>query len=469
MSTTACLVSEPDTIGATIALVRALSFANVRFVRFFALDIGGQVRCKAIPLAHLQKHPEKLAQGVCLVEVCMGGLPSFGDVMQAASGMTAEGTLHLRPDLATLRILPYAPQSALVFGSLHNSMDHKKNNKPAVSDLCCRSLLQRIVDQARQEQNLKFTVGVELEFVLLDSKTLEPVEHSNFADTTLLNQQQDFVTKLYEQLEQQEISIELLHAESAAGQMEVVLEFLADPVTLVDHTMITRQTIQAVAYQHGMKAVFLPKVTATQAGNGCHLHISFVDAASGTNKFACGPTNDNDISRATADSDMSPMGRSFLEGVLQQLPSLLALTMPSTNSFRRVGPGCWTGHEAVWAIDDKEAPLRVVPNCSRVEYKLCDGTANLYLALASILTAGLDGMAQSLQLRPSWQDMKKDDIETLPSTITDSLNLLEENRLWQAKFPPTLVKGYLAIRRAEAEHSVNLSLADEVKEAIKKA
>jgi len=466
MATT--FVGEPD-IGAAIALVRTLNFANVQFLRFFALDIGGQVRCKVIPLAYLQKHPDKLTQGVCLVVVCMGGLPSFGDVMQATSGMTAEGTLHLRPDLATLRILPYAPTSALVLGALHSSIDNKNNNNTGVSDLCCRSFLQRIVDQALQDHCLKFTVGVELEFVLLDAKTLEPVEHSNFADTTLLNQQQVFVAKLHEQLQQQEISIELLHSESASGQLELVLEFLSDPVTLVDHTVLTRQTIQAVAYQHNMKAVFLPKVTATQAGNGCHLHISLVDAKSGTNKFEFRPANDNDnTSRTAADSSMSAMGQSFVEGILQQLPSLLALTMPSTNSFRRVGPGCWTGHEAVWAIDDKEAPLRVVAN-SRVEYKLCDGTANLYLALASILTAGLDGITRRLQLRPSWQEMKKDDIESLPSTIIDSLNRLEQNALWKDKLPPTLMKGYLAIRRAEADHSANLSHADEVKEAVKKA
>jgi len=446
--------------GAAIALIRALQYANVKLLRFVALDAAGQLRCKATPVAFLQRHPEKLAKGVCFAQVCFAGLPSFGDVMQVDSGLTAAGTVTVRPDLSTLRLIPYAPDSALVLGRLYSEEDE------CVSDLCCRSLLQRVVEEARREHNVKFTVGVELEFVLLDAQTAKPVEHSNFADTKLLNQQQAFITAVGENLQQQEISIELLHAESAPGQMEVVLEYLDDPIKLIDHAVLTRQTIQALAHQHGMKALFLPKTTPEQAGNGCHLHLSFVDYTTGRNKFG----NDNSIMKdpvTDADKSMSLKGQAFVEGILMHLPSLLALTMPTANSFRRIGPGCWTGHQVSWGVDDKEVPLRVVGN--HVEYKLCDGMSNLYLSLASILIAGMDSYQKNMVLRPSYKEMKSDELVRLPTSPSESLNLLEQDALLQEKIPSALMKGYLAIRRSEAERAVNMLIEDEVHEAIMKA
>jgi glutamine synthetase len=102
-----------------------------------------------------------------------------------------------------------------------------------------------------------------------------------------------------------------------------------------------------------------------------------------------------------------------MEGILRHLPALLALTLPTTNSFRRIGKGCWTGHQVAWSFGDKETPLRVVANLhsqawDHFEYKLCDNTANMYLALAGILSAGLSGLKQNLELRASQDEMQQE-------------------------------------------------------------
>ena len=94
-----------------------------------------------------------------------------------------------------------------------------------------------------------------------------------------------------------------------------------------------------------------------------------------------------------------------MEGILQHLPALLSLTLPTNNSFRRVGPGCWTGSSIGWELEDKEAALRVCMDTSskqltNVEFKLCDSTANIYLALSSILACGLQGILTNMSLRP---------------------------------------------------------------------
>jgi glutamine synthetase len=444
-------------IASSTALLRSLSFAKVKFLRYFTLDVGGNVRCKVIPIAFLRKCPSRLLEGVAIVKVSIGGMPSYADLILPESGLTAAGTLMLRPDLETLRVLPYSPDSAIVLGSLHED--------DATCNVCCRSFLRSTVQDFMEKHNLIVTVGIELEFILFDVATGKPVDESNFANVTLLDQQQEFVGAVYGALTEQEISVELLHSESASGQMEIVLEYLDDPVKMADHAVLARQTIKAVAGQHGMKAVFLPKVFEQQAGNGCHVHLSLRDGVTRNNVFA--PESANKADKSSVDSIMSRTGQSFVEGILRNLPALMAITMPTTSSFRRVGQGCWTGSQAVWAEDDKEAPLRVIASASprissRVEFKLCDSTANIYLALASIVLAGEDGIAKHLDLRAPLDSHGC----SLPKTIMEGLNLLETSEMFQSKLPEELRVCHLAIRRAEAIRGGDQSLQDELREVL---
>ena len=103
-----------------------------------------------------------------------------------------------------------------------------------------------------------------------------------------------------------------------------------------------RETISACAKKHGMMATLLPKVIADAAGNGMHLHMSL--ASKGLNIFP-------DATHATG---MSATGRAFMAGILEHLPSLMAVTTPTANSFRRLGPGCWAGAFRCWGFENKD-------------------------------------------------------------------------------------------------------------------
>jgi glutamine synthetase len=465
--------SSSQTIeGSVTALLRVLSYGKVKFIRYYTLDIGGNVRCKVVPIDYLKRQTNKHAMlnGVAFVKVCIGGFPSYADHIIDDSGLSAAGTLRLLPDLSTFRILPYAPESAIVFGTLHED-----DTVQTTSDLCCRSLLQRVIERAKNEHNISFTVGVELEFVLFDIITNQPIDLSLFADTKLLNRQQTFISAMYQTLDEQDISIELLHSESTTGQMEIVLEYSNNPIDIADRVVLARETIVAIAHQNNMKAIFLPKIYHDQAGNGCHIHMSLQDAESGRNIFVAmdyKDTQDGDIHVASESNVMSPIGQQFLEGILTNLPSIMATTMPTTNSFRRVGPGCWTGSQAIWAVDDKNAPIRVVVDTAsghshntRFEFKLCDSTTNIYLALSTVIVSGLDGIIYKRSLRGPLLDVG----ESLPASITESLDLLESNTTLKNQLPSDLMKGYIAIRRAEAMHALNLTLDDELNTALRRA
>ena len=260
------------------------------------------------------------------------------------------------------------------------------------------------IDYVEYSQNAHRTlndtqsVGIEIEFSLFDATTGAPVDRSVYANSTTLNQQEDFISDLHEQLTVQDIDVEQIHAESGPGQMEVVLKHLPDAIAVVDNVVLARETIQQVARAHGMRSVFLPKCNVAYAGNGLHMHLSFSEIV------ARGKTDSMSADGSVAGTEISGMsaeenyfareGQSFVEGILQHLPALLAITIPSVNSFRRVGKGCWTGHELGWAVEDKEAPLRLCRDVTTGESSQLLGVSEIH----DLPTDGIDclvGFARS--------------------------------------------------------------------------
>ena len=291
----------------------------------------------------------------------------------------------------------------------------------------------------------------------MGAQTGQFVDDSVFANTITLNEQEPFLSELYDQLQQQEIQVELIHAESGPGQLEVVLEYSNDPTELADNALLTKETIQAVARQHGFKALFVPKYDLMKAGNGMHVHVSIRDATTGRPIFCDGST-------------LTPKGSSFVEGLLQHLPALMGLTLPTVNSFRRVGKGCWTGSVVGWALEDKEVGVRVCSNLvtkewDHVELKLIDNTCNLYLGLAALLSSGLDGIANEAVLRPALAD-KVGVSEPLPESIEKALEALEKDPILMGVLGSHLGKAYLALKKHEANRAANMTLEDEVKESL---
>jgi glutamine synthetase len=245
------------------------------------------------------------------------------------------------------------------------------------------------------------------------------------------------------------------------GQLEVVLRYLNDPVQLADAVLLTRETIRSVARAHSLKALFIPKYDKTKAGNGLHVHLSIRDQTTGQPTFSNGT------------SGLSIQGSAFVEGILRHLPALMGVTMPTTNSFRRIGVGCWTGSAVGWALEDKEAGIRVcscltTQQWTNVEFKLCDNSCNLYMGLAGILACGLNGIAGKLTLRPPLSAASAL-AEPPPASLPEALKCLEKDELLNSTLGPSLMKGHLALRRNEAERAANMTLEDEIEEWLSRA
>ena len=392
-------------------------------------------------------------------EICFAGLPTHADVAVPASKLTARNVLTLQPDFSSLRILPYAPLTAMAMCTGHNQQTKE------LSPLCNRGLLERVLQEARDGIGVEFCVGAELEFQLYYIETKDgipqPIDATTYATANTLNEQEEFINTLYDMLGEQDIPIELIHSESAPGQLEVVLCYSSNVLQLADDVVLARETISACAKKHGMKALFLPKTSMMTAGNGCHLHFSFRDID--------GSSVDNSFSDPTQSTGISEKGQSFMEGILDHLPSLLSFSLPTVNSFRRIGPGCWTGSAVGWSTEDKEVPLRVcvdlnTQEATNVELKLSDSTANIYLELAMILVAGMDGMKNKRELRPMIDNAPS---EPLPKSLQKSLDLLKKNDLLLSVLGPELSTAYIAVRESEVQ--IEKTLEEEVMDAFTKA
>ena len=431
--------------GATNALLHALKVANITFLRFGCVDISNSIRTKMVPIKRLINSPSSCDQ-VSIAKVCVAGMPSFGDIIITETNIDAKDVLMIMPDFNSMKILPYVSGSAMVFGTLHDQRTGK------LSDLCPRGLLIRVLEHAFNTFGIGFALGVEIEFCLVPYNGVEQsvsgIDTSNFAGTTTLNEQDGFICDLYNYFEMQDIDVEMIHSESAPGQVEVVLTYGYDILKICDNVVFAKETIRACAKKHKMRALFSPKVYGDQAGNGMHIHLSLRD------KTSSNPSKN--IFPGQEAFSISQIGQSFIEGILIHLKGLLATTLPTQHSFARVGAGCWTGHKIGWEVEDKESPLRVCLDsgsqlATNIELKLIDNSCNVYLALATILWSGLDGIQKTMRLRPR-MNLEKD-AHPIPSCLSECLDDLEKSDLFERLLGEKLLKCYVAVKRAEINHA----------------
>ena len=165
-----------------------------------------------------------------------------------------------------------------------------------------------------------------------------------------------------------------------------------------------------------------------------------------------------------------------MAGILNHLPALCALSIPSKTSYRRIRPHFWAGAFTAWGTQNREAALRVCKDMSgrqaeRIEYKTADATANPYLALGALIAAGLDGMdkgqvlPEEVQTDPGLipvEERAKKGIDPLPDNLGDALSRLLGDDVLRHAMGEDLFRSFTAVRRHEWEALKDAELAEEV-------
>ncbi|NEO73216.1 glutamine synthetase, partial [Moorena sp. SIO3H5] len=303
------------------------------------------------------------------------------------------------------------------------------------------------------------------EFYLLQPtpEGILPVDNSVFASTLAMDQHQQVIDHIAEALVEQGMPVEQYYPESGPGQQEISILY-TQALPAADQQIAFRETVKAIAFQHHLVASFLPKILADQAGNGCHLHLSLWRDGK------------NLLLNPEGDGGLSQVACQFIAGILHHLPALMAVTTPSTNSYRRIRPHCWSGAFRCWGIDNREAAVRVPSNPdgnspTNFELKTVDASSNPYLALGAVIAAGLDGIRNSLELGESVAvdpghltelERSQRGIELLPTTLGEAIGNLSADQILLDALGVELAQAYLAVKKAEWEAMKDFELEEEV-------
>lgn len=436
-------------------LRRKLEGSGVKFIRHLWCDNANVIRAKA---AHINFLDECVENGIGIT-VAQQALPAMADAVVPETGLMPVGEVRLMADWPTMAILPYAEGHAqvlsdMIVGATGNAWEH-----------CPRNFLRRQI-QRLEEKDLVLKAAFENEFYLLrrnQEGALELIDRTVFSRTGSMNINQRFISDLVDALDAQGIEVENYYPESGPGQQEVNIRY-SESLQAADRQIVYRETVRGVSNLHGLVASFLPKIFEDKAGSGCHLNFSLW--REGKN-IGGDPKAANGIS-LEADA--------FVAGILDHLPALAAITIPSPNSYRRIQPHAWVGAFRVWGYQNREAAVRVCKDpkdiqVARFEFKVSDASANPYLALGSLVAAGLDGIQRNLELPeevtvdPGYipeDERKAKGIDPLPSNLGESLQALKNDRVLLEAFGDDLARSFTAVRQAEWEALKDMSLEDEV-------
>jgi glutamine synthetase len=434
---------------------------EVRFIRILWCDNANIIRAKAVHRAGFTN--TCMQHGVGISEA-QQAVPVMFDAPSEGSGLGPVGEVRLVPDLTTLVMLPYAPGHARAMG------DMMRDSKPW--PFCPRTFLKRMISAASQ-MDLQIQAAFENEFYLLKSAldstaaaagtiaSPVPADQTLFAATSSMDRHRAVVDDIADALEAQGMIVEQYYPESGPGQQELSIRH-ADPLSAADQQIAFRETVKALAMQHGLRATFMPKLFENQSGSGCHLHFSL--RRSGANLIPDGS------------GGLSSTARSFTAGILGHLPALMALTTPCTNSYRRIRPHCWSGAFRCWGFDNREAAIRVPthpapPSPTHLELKTVDASSNPYLALGAVLAAGLDGIRRGMELPDpvsvdpgSLPESERTalGIDALPTRLGESIAELRKDGVLLEALGPDLAQAFLAVRQAEWDTMKDWTLEREV-------
>ncbi len=208
------------------------------------------------------------------------------------------------------------------------------------------------------------------------------------------------------------VPIEKHHHEVATGgQCELGFRF-GKLIEAADWLMTYKYVIKNVGKKYGKTITFMPKPVFQDNGSGMHTHQSIWK--DGQPLFA-----------GDKYAGLSEMGLHYIGGILRHAPALLALTNPSTNSYKRLVPGYEAPVNLAYSQGNRSASIRIPlsgtnPKAKRLEFRCPDATCNPYLAFSAMLCAGLDGIKNKIDpgqpLDKNIYELSPEELAKVPST-----------------------------------------------------
>jgi glutamine synthetase len=225
------------------------------------------------------------------------------------------------------------------------------------------------------------------------------------------DQLMDLRNEMVLNLESLGIEVEAQHHEVASGgQCEIDMKF-KPLLRAADQLLMFKYVVKNTAIQNGKTVTYMPKPIFGDNGSGMHVHSSLW--LKGKPLFSGGGY-----------AGLSDMAMYFIGGLLTHAPALLAITNPTTNSYKRLVPGYEAPVNLAYSSNNRSASIRIPfgnsPKAKRIEFRCPDPAANPYLAFSAILMAGLDGIQNRIDpgepLDKDIYDLSPEELKDVPST-----------------------------------------------------
>ncbi len=351
------------------------------------------------------------------------------------------GDFVLRPDLATLRWVPWHEATALVLCDAQWSDGSPVTASP-------RQVLRRQLDRLA-EHGLTAQVGTELEFIVFaDSfdvawrkgfRELKPANLYN-VDYSMLGtgRIEPLLRAIRNGMTGAGMIVESAKGECNLGQHEIAFRY-ADALTTCDNHSIYKTGAKEIADQAGMSLTFMAKYDQRE-GNSCHIHLSLRGG------------NGELVLSGDGPHGFSPLMEHFLAGQMVCLREFTSLFAPNVNSYKRFVVGSFAPTVVAWGLDNRTCALRVVGHgpSLRVENRVPGGDVNPYLAVAALVAAGLHGIEHELALPAQFVgNAYSSDAPRVPSSLRDAAQLLAESSIALDAFGADVVEHYCNAAQVE--------------------
>ncbi|MEJ8473666.1 glutamine synthetase family protein [Roseibium algae] len=358
----------------------------------------------------------------------------------STSWQSGYGDYVMKPDLSTLRYVPWLEGTAMV---LCDVLDHNTHEDVPHSP---RAMLKKQIARLA-EMGLTPMMATELEFFLFEKsfdemrksgyRDLEPISGYN-EDYHILQttKEEDVMRPVRNHLFNAGIPVENTKGEAEAGQEELNIKY-ATALDCADYHTISKHAVKEIAWSKGRSVSFLAKWHKDRVGSSSHVHQSLWNE-DGQNIFC----DDN------GEHGMSDTMRHYMAGLIKYAPEYTYFLAPYINSYKRFQKGTFAPTKTVWSVDNRTAGFRLCGEGSkalRVECRIGGSDLNPYLALAVQIAAGIKGMDEKLELAPaSTGDVYEDkDAGEIPYSLREARHTLNGSTFLRDAFSDAVVDHYV--------------------------
>ena len=409
-------------------------------VECLAADLTGYGRGKFVSADKFGREDTRLPEALLMQSVTGTYPDEFDDIL----GLN-DGDMLLRPDLDTVRLVPWAKQPTAQI--IHDCISDDGQLHP----LSSRAVLQKVLALYASE-GLQPVVAPEVEFYLVAQSSnphddlqaptgrtrRKEVMRCSYT-TDAISEFAPLVGDMFSYCKAMALDVDGLIDETGSAQMEINFRH-GSALNLADQVFSFKRLLRETALQHDVFATFMAKPIEGQPGSSMHIHQSIVDVATGKNIFV------------DADGVENPRLRYFIGGMQTHTNAAMAFYAPNVNSYRRFVREFAAPINLNWGDDNRTVGIRVPqssPQASRIENRYAGVDCNPYLALAASLACGYLGMREQLQPSEPCQNSSYDGEVGVPRTLADALRLLDDSRALREILGDSFVDAYVAVKTIE--------------------